>query len=151
MGKTYELFGIVGRDIADKIPCARLRASIKSVNYGRRRNALIVNSDNIYYKYLMNEGYGYNVAYWYNKVLEGAFRWTDVLGQFKRDFGYTGGGLHPYNYGVYANSEFSDCTCYKEMSGLPYLSCDDCHKMCIEFLYRKYMADRRKGSKENER
>ena len=155
MGMVYELFGVVGKDIIDKIPCPRLRASIKSGNYGLRRNAFMADSRNTYYKYLMNEEYRYNVVYWHNKILEGTFRWTDVMGQFQRDFGYKKGELHPYDYGVYLNPKYLDYihnhyVYYRRMSALQYHSCADCHKMCIEFLYRKYMAERRKGSKENE-
>ena len=155
MGRIYELFGIVGKNIVEKIPCARLRASIKSGNYGLRRNAFTVDSNNPCYKYLMNAGYRYNVVYWHNKILEGTFRWTDVLKQFQRDIGYVGESLHPCNYGVFVNPRYLDCKhldcgCYKTISGLRSFHCDDCHKMCIEFLYRKYMADRRKGSKEKE-
>ena len=155
MGRIYELFGVVKKDIADKIPCARLRTTIKSGNYGLRKNVFTVDSSNPCYKYLMNEGYRYNVVYWHNKILEGTFRWTDVLGQFKRDFGYIEDGFHPCNYGVYQNPKYrdyihNDCWYNKRMSGLEHFSCDDCHKMCIEFLYRKYMAERRKGSKEKE-
>lgn len=155
MGMVYELFGVVGKDIIDKIPCARLRNSIKSGNYGLKRNAFMVDSRNTYCKYLMNEEYRYNVVYWHNKILEGTFHCTDVFVQFKKDIGYGKDNFHPCDYGVcqsprYRDYIHNDCWYNKRMSGLEHFSCDDCHKMCIEFLYRKYMADRRKGSKKKE-
>lgn len=150
MGKIYELFGIVNADIVNKIPCDRLKTSIKSGNYGLGKNALRVNSNNAYYKYLMDEGYRYNVGYWHNMILKGAFCWTDVLGQFQLDVGYVKDGFHPWDYGVLTNTESISCKCYGMMSGLQHFSCDDCHKMCIEFLYKKYMTERRKTLKEIE-
>lgn len=142
MGKIYELFGRLEKNSVQGIPNVKLKKSIVSGNYGRtRRMKVYIDRNNPGYKYLMDKGSKYGIEYWYKRVVDGTFTWTNMLDSI-RGFCGAGDGFHPGHYGVGGTDGFS---CYKlsEIFGCP-LRCPECHKKSIEILYREYMKNKNK-------
>lgn len=144
MGKIYELFGRLEKDSVRGIPNVKLKKSIVSGNYGKTNVKVYIDKNNRGYKYLMDKNSEYGIEYWYERVVDGTFTWTDMSDIVSRFFGVRE-GFHPGNYGVGGVDGFS---CYKlsKIFGCP-LRCTECHKKSIEILYREYMKNNGKKGK----
>lgn len=153
MGKIYELFGQQEGSVVDKLPNEKLKKSIVSGNYGYlKRRRLTVDKDNAGYKYLMNEQSEYNIEYWYNAVIDGKYNWTEMAHKIRKWTTREYLGLHPGNYGVKSGELGASCRCFnmayfdrKDVGQR--LTCQECHKKAIMYLYCLYLKQNKKIKK----